>query len=60
MNQVTEKVERKEISGGTLKDVRIWRPPGPRSRTELAVDRPTPMLLASLGCGDALSTRIWI
>jgi hypothetical protein len=47
-----EKVERKEAPGGTLKDVRISRPLGARSSTELAVDTSAPMLLASLGCGD--------
>jgi hypothetical protein len=51
-NHATEKVERKEVPGGTLKDARIWKPLGPRSGAELAVDRPVPMLLASLGCGD--------
>jgi len=51
-NHATERVERKEAPGETLKDVRIWRPLGPRSSAELAVDRPAPMLLASLGCGD--------
>jgi hypothetical protein len=52
MNHSMEKVERKEAPGGTLKDVRISRPLGARSSTELAVDTSAPMLLASLGCGD--------
>jgi hypothetical protein len=52
MNHSMEKVERKEAPGGTLKDLRIWRPPGRDASTELAVDTPAPMLLASLGCGD--------
>lgn len=46
-----------EVFGGTLKDVRIWRPLGMRSTTELAVGRPVPMLLASLGCGDFLDAQ---
>jgi len=52
MNHSMEKVERKEAPGGTLKDVRISRPLGARSSTELAVDTSAPMFLASLGCGD--------